>query len=503
MKTNKIGLLFLCLVAVIVLAVMVKDHDKNTAVSEYDHENPYFYTTEQTNTSEDITISENRNMSETESVQVQETEETADWINAIIQQNNARIADHLYNFPAEQKWIDIGLFDFTNDGKEELLLSKTYVAAGGGAALFSYYYVYDQQGNELFTFLGGSRDGMHIYADYDKLEFYISSPALHWGAHNDMELCSKIAKRERWEKDFFIAKWDMRSSIEYDDRCLCEFRIPLSYEETLFYNSSEKWVEVRDNTEFRLTEGAFEAYLRSFENLQEFPINIYGIIYCLDGKIIAELGDRQTELETNKLSFPLQENIICVYEGLNNSSQLSAAGCIAGIYDTYVIYRETQENDIRFVNLLYSAQETGDLYAWKDQYLVPIVEQETGDFYVWNDGDLVLIGTREEKQQGARENPKAKPQKDLPRENMTESELLEQTMYILRRAGYDETNLIYDGTRHFLNRTYDVVSGFDDFPDHIIRGQEYYIDRETKNVYRVEEEAEFLRTELYYIDTLQ
>ena len=49
-------------------------------------------------------------------------------------------------------------------------------------------------------------------------------------------------------------------------------------------------------------------------------------------------------------------------------------------------------------------------------------------------------------------------------------------------------------------RTYDVVSGFDDFPDHIIRGQEYYIDRETKNVYRVEEEAEFLRTELYYID---
>ena len=223
---------------------------------------------------------------------------------------------------------------------------------------------------------------------------------------------------------------------------------------------------------------------------------------CSDGKIIAKLGDRQTELEPNMLSLQLQENIICVYEGLNNSSQLSAAGCIAGIYDTYVIYRETEENDIRFVNLLYSAQETGDLYTWKDQYLVPIVEQETGVFYVWNDGDLVLIGTREKKQQDARENPKAKPTKDLSRENMTEAQLLEQTMDTLHRAGYDETNLIYDGTRYFLTRTYDVVSGFDDFPDHIIRGQEYYIDRETKNVYRVEEEAEFLRTELYYIDTL-
>ena len=48
MKTNKMGLLFLCFVAAIVLAVMVKDHDKNTVVSEYDHENPYFYTAEQT-----------------------------------------------------------------------------------------------------------------------------------------------------------------------------------------------------------------------------------------------------------------------------------------------------------------------------------------------------------------------------------------------------------------------------------------------------------------------
>lgn len=127
MKTNKIGLLFLCFVAAIVLAVMVKDHDKNTAVSEYDHENPYFYTAKQTNTSEDITISENRNVSETESAQVQETEETADWINAIIQQNNARIADHLYNFPAEQKWIDIGLFDFTNDGKEDTVKNKFFI----------------------------------------------------------------------------------------------------------------------------------------------------------------------------------------------------------------------------------------------------------------------------------------------------------------------------------------------------------------------------------------
>ena len=155
------------------------------------------------------------------------------------------------------------------------------------------------------------------------------------------------------------------------------------------------------------------------------------------------------------------------------------------------------------MNFLYVEQETGNLYTWNYQNLVPVVKQETGNFYVWKDGELFLIGTQEKEAQYALKNPNAEPENGLPQEHMTVDEVLDKTMDALQQAGYNETNLIYDGTVHYINRTYDKVSAFDDFPDHIVRGQRYYIDRKTKALYRVEEEPEFLRTELYYIGTLQ
>lgn len=503
MKTNKIGLLFLCLVAVIVLAVIIKDHDKNTAVSEYDHENPYFYTAEQTQieyegyfyTYSYRDIWQNIDLYITKlqafesgvlyTLELEQLESTDTWDQIALGRR------YLGYFYVTDKAIYCASFSPEASSAPE----EGYTAAENEkiihriqtdetAFLEECYMVCcedetadtaDENGYHAFVEADGDRRIFRLYNDY----FY--------GSKEYMLIV--------WEKGNGIVYYmhgngAKNMHVEFGTDLERQQQTDYGYPYKLFHENADMTEQTNTSENITILE---QTDMSETESAQ----------FCSDGKIIAKLGDRQTELEPNMLSFPLQENIICVYEGLNNSSQLSAAGCIAGIYDTYVIYRETQENDIRFVNLLYSAQETGDLYAWKDQYLVPIVEQETGDFYVWNDGDLVLIGTQEKKQQDARENPKAKPPKDLPRENMTESELLEQTMDTLHRAGYDETNLIYDGTRHFLNRTYDVVSGFDDFPDHIIRGQEYYIDRETKNVYRVEEEAEFLRTELYYIDTLQ
>ena len=502
MKTNKMGLLFLCFVAAIVLAVMVKDHDKNTVVSEYDHENPYFYTAEQTQIEYEgyfytygyRDIWQNIDLYITKlktfengvlyTLELEQLEGTDTWDKIAL---GRRYLGYFYvtdkaiycaSFSPEASFAPEEGYTATENEKiihqiqtdETAFLEKcNIVCCEDGTADTA-----DENGYHAFVEADGDRRIFRLYNDY----FY--------GSKEYMLIV--------WEKGNGIVYYmhgngAKNMHVEFGTDLERQQQTDYGYPYKLFHENADMTEQTDTLEDITISE---QTDMSETESAQ----------LCSDGKIIAKLGDRQTELEPNMLSLQLQENIICVYEGLNNSSQLSAAGCIAGIYDTYVIYRETEENDIRFVNLLYSAQETGDLYTWKDQYLVPIVEQETGVFYVWNDGDLVLIGTREKKQQDARENPKAKPTKDLSRENMTEAQLLEQTMDTLHRAGYDETNLIYDGTRYFLTRTYDVVSGFDDFPDHIIRGQEYYIDRETKNVYRVEEEAEFLSTELFYIDTL-
>ncbi len=47
-----------------------------------------------------------------------------------------------------------------------------------------------------------------------------------------------------------------------------------------------------------------------------------------------------------------------------------------------------------------------------------------------------------------------------------------------------------------------MIRSFDSFEDHIIRNQGYYIDSTNGEIYCVAENADSLRTELYYIDNL-
>mgnify|MGYP001039300542 CR=1 FL=1 len=81
-------------------------------------------------------------------------------------------------------------------------------------------------------------------------------------------------------------------------------------------------------------------------------------------------------------------------------------------------------------------------------------------------------------------------------------ELLDNVMSKLEQNGLNPLNLIYDGTTKFLNRDYYMIRSFDSFEDHIIRNQGYYIDSTNGEIYCVAENADSLRTELYYIDNL-
>lgn len=81
-------------------------------------------------------------------------------------------------------------------------------------------------------------------------------------------------------------------------------------------------------------------------------------------------------------------------------------------------------------------------------------------------------------------------------------ELLDNVMSKLEQNGLNPLNLIYDGTTKFLNRDYYMTRSFDSFEDHIIRNQGYYIDSTNGEIYCVAENADSLRTELYYIDNL-
>ena len=146
------------------------------------------------------------------------------------------------------------------------------------------------------------------------------------------------------------------------------------------------------------------------------------------------------------------------------------------------LYKETVEKDILFINILY-------------------IESNTGNIYTWDKENLILIGTLEQLE--AVNIYEQENIQDLLLKNITEDNLMNDLVRVLNKNGYTNIKLIYDGTQDFANKKYHVVSTYDDFEDHIIRTQEFYIDIENGNIYIVSDNNEFMRNELYYVDNLK
>ena len=418
-------------------------------------------------------IAKTESTAETEIAEIEETKEDTNCIDIVVEKNQNMIEDYLKNFPAEMKWIQIGLFDFTKDGNPEIILSQQYVI--NELSVISYNYVYDQQGNELFAFPNGSLWDTDIYTSRDSMEFYISSK-IHWGSQNDTFLYCKTEKQNEWKREPIIVMWDMRKAGFSDDSECCPiFYIPLEKEQDWFCNTSDELSKLRDDETLKRSEEDLEEYTKRYENLQKNQIDIRGGIYCAEDKIIMEINEEQIELASERFFLQPDENMICVYEGTME---------LETVKHRYALYKETAEQDIIFVNILLVEEETGDYYTWEGENLVPVSRQEIEK--------IKLPDTSE-----------SETESELFYQNITVEELLDKVVELLKQQGYSGFNLIYDGTTDFIDRTYYIVCTYEDFEDHIIREQSYYIDRKTGYLYHVEEEPDFLRTELYYLGDLQ
>lgn len=169
-----------------------------------------------------------------------------------------------------------------------------------------------------------------------------------------------------------------------------------------------------------------------------------------------------------KFKFQIGEKAICIYEGKIDSPLRAYA---------YAIYRETVDKNIIFENMFYVEYATGNIYTWEGENLESIVA-----IGVLDKTELTLMNI---------------PDKEII------DKLMDKTMNLLIEKGSINLKLIYEGMSSFANREYFLFSSFEDYDDHIIREQLYYVDKENGNLYREEENNTFLRMELYYIGTIE
>ncbi|MBD5546337.1 MAG: hypothetical protein HDQ97_02895 [Lachnospiraceae bacterium] len=189
------------------------------------------------------------------------------------------------------------------------------------------------------------------------------------------------------------------------------------------------------------------------------------------------LNETEAAIENNELPgflFSPEEKAICIYEG-EKEFDISA--------HVFAIYKETAQNDIILENMLYIEHGTGNLYTWEGEELAPM-----GLFYD-KESNLSDFTIQEE-------------ETDFGEERIDIIDgAMDAVMEILLKAGNEDIKLIYDGIDRFAGREYLVVSSYEENDVKIHRTASYYIDRNSGNIYRKEENYDSLRDELHYIGT--
>lgn len=211
-----------------------------------------------------------------------------------------------------------------------------------------------------------------------------------------------------------------------------------------------------------------------------------GFIYtCAKIRLFGQEKSISEELETiiedNQLEnflFYSGENAICVYEGI--SFEINA--------HKFAVYKETVEKDILFENMLFIEHDTGDIYTWGGEELKKLTLINSFNMDEFEGGADILA-------------------KDTSIDRVYERDEIEPLMSeiidLLMQDGSRDLEMIYDGTTDLINKKYFGISLMEDFEDHIVRSQHYYLDVESGNLYVGGEDVLSLRTELYYIGNIK
>lgn len=130
------------------------------------------------------------------------TQEETELIHKILSEDKEEFEEFLtteWDSLHEQKAVEILIYDFTGDGKDEIIVSKFYLNI---SAIVTYNFVYDQEGRRMVEFVGGNPLEMQIISDWDGEGTFLLRTMNHYAADNDADIYTEI----RYEDDTLTEK---------------------------------------------------------------------------------------------------------------------------------------------------------------------------------------------------------------------------------------------------------------------------------------------------------
>lgn len=181
----------------------------------------------------------------------------------------------------EMKWIEISMFDFTQDGKSEIIISEIYVERGMMSPV-SKNMVFNSSGDQIIEYIGGYSDEIELCKTLKGEEIFLIQDNIHFGAGNDIEMYIEIYMVDNiWMHEIKYVNWCVQSKeIIYEN-------ITREEESGIWagYEGFLKCFKSREATSYE----NLEKYLNSLEYIKKIKLNDVGALY--GGDIYLWRGD--------------------------------------------------------------------------------------------------------------------------------------------------------------------------------------------------------------------
>ncbi|MDE7133301.1 MAG: hypothetical protein K2O65_16180, partial [Lachnospiraceae bacterium] len=181
-----------------------------------------------------------------------------------------------WEFTHEQEAILLTAYDFTGDGKDEIIVSKFYINIG---APLAYNYVYDQNGRRMIEFVGSHPLDTQIIAGWNGEGTFMLCNMNHYSAHNNASIYTEIrCEDDMLTEKVILMELDRREGdYEGNDEYYIFKDFTKEEEEKIWYGSfgvnelTKTKAYVREDKEF-------EEYTQLFDKAETTGVTMIGVI---------------------------------------------------------------------------------------------------------------------------------------------------------------------------------------------------------------------------------
>lgn len=201
------------------------------------------------------------------------TEEETELIKRIMAEDNEGFQDFLmeeWEYPHIQRWVAVWGYDFTGDGQDEIIVSKSDVNI---SAVLSYNYIYDCTGRKMSEFVGGDLSMTQILNGWKGDGTFLLYDAVHYASHNNANIYTEIKKaNESMKAGVLLLEFDSRPGGEEGEEGYYIFRDFTKEEEIKLWYGIEGVNELIQTKEYVREDKALEDYKRMFTETESFSL---------------------------------------------------------------------------------------------------------------------------------------------------------------------------------------------------------------------------------------